>query len=140
MALPPDHRYVRGSGRREVLNIRTGETMSRARAENDNARRFGFNSDYQMKKWSRAVRGNDRVRDHLPDARENGFSPAEFRAYAGKLAEDWDRAQREAERSGGKPSDYQDKSADGPLANYLAAIGRRDFGADYAVGDTPGTK
>lgn len=145
MALPPGHRYVSGSNRKQVENVATGERMDRQKAMNLNAQRYGFRTEHQMRKWSSRVSGSDRVVNAWEGVARDStgarlISRAELNAYAGALAHEYDRAKGLATDYGGEPSDYLSKDPNGPLANYLAAIGRRDFSADYGVGDTPSTK
>jgi hypothetical protein len=126
MAIPRDAHYVPGS-RRVYVQLSNGDIVSRQTAENMYAQQTGFSSDYSRR---RAFRFLDRKSNHykqgLESARENGISKRDFDNLAAHVAADY--AANKAD---------MDKSPDGPLANYLVAIGRRQDTDRWFVGDSP---
>lgn len=122
--------YVPGSGRHQV-RLNNGDIVSRATAENMFARERGYTGNYQRRQAFQTMKPSEK---NLRDAERNGIgdTPRERRENA-REAEDRLRA-----NYANANNDYRqlDKSPNGPLAKYLESIGRRQVGADYAVGET----
>jgi hypothetical protein len=128
MAIPGDAHYVPGSMRRTV-QLGDGRRVSRQTAENIYARSREFRSDYERRQAYRQSKqapgySRDQIKAGTSGVSRRDYDEARALYFADKM------------RNGGD-SRQVDHSPDGPLANYLVAIGRRRNTADYAVGDSP---
>jgi hypothetical protein len=131
MAIPRGSHYEPGSGRKYV-RLGDGSLVPRATAENMLARERGYRSNYERRSAFGRSRRSKRYEQERERARERGVSRPDFDEARARLYADYQRA-------GGNYRDI-DRSPDGPLANYLEAMGRRQSGADYNVGETPSVK
>jgi len=130
MAIPGDAHYTDRS--RHSVQLGDGRTVSRAAAENIAARAGGFQSNYERRAAFREMKSSPGYGREREAAGDQGTSRREF---------DDARARLYAEYRG---NDYNwnrtDKSTNGPLANYLRAIGRKSDTDLTPVGESPGTK
>jgi hypothetical protein len=126
MALPSGAHYTDSS--RHMVRLSSGETVTRAAAENMAARAQGFSTNYERRqafKSMKATRGFERAR---AEAMRHGASRQEAdNAYARLMADYKNNS-----------NDYRriDKSPDGPLAQWLRATGRKSDHT-YTVGESP---
>lgn len=143
MALPEGAHYVRGSGRK-LVTLADGSVVKRQAAENIEAQARnipGIGSLYDLRKL-RSFGKTDRGRKALQkfrardsEAVKNLQQRGDIRARPEREVEDLALAVAKEHAAGAL-----DKSPGGPLAQYLTAIGYRNPGADYSVGDTPNAK
>jgi hypothetical protein len=127
MPIPDKSRYLPG---RKLVRLPDGRTITRSAAENMEAQKRGFRSNYQRRQIFRGMKEQKSYGRDLQRAKERGVSKETF---------DRLRSQYELDRQHGTSN--IDKSPDGPLSQYLKAIGRRsDSAADWPVGDSPGIK
>lgn len=143
MALPEGAHYVPGTNRKHV-RLADGTIVTRAIAENMSiaARGIpGITNRYQMRRlrlFGQTDRGQDiltserhRRNARLAERLRNRNDP---RAVDPETFDDLALALKmDTDRRGGR----LDKSPDSVIAHYLIAIGQRDPGADYSVGETP---
>lgn len=125
MPLPKGWHYEPG---RHMAYGPGGQRLTRQAAENMQAQQYGFpnvralsratkSSDYQ------SFMGSKRGADAWKEAKAAGTRKADFNAASAKYWQDPNVSRT-------------DMSPDGPLANYLDAIGRREK-TDIPVGETP---
>jgi hypothetical protein len=128
MPIPRDSHYVPGSGRRSV-RLTGGQVVTRAQAEQIYAQGQGYRSNYERRQVSRMTRSSNRYdSDYQAARRRTGISRQDFTEARNKI-------NREYSRNGNSWQGI-DRSNEGPLAQYLVAIGRRSESADYAVGES----
>lgn len=129
MPIPPGSHYT--SSNRHSVQLSDGSIVSRTTAENIYAQEKGYRSNYerrsaygQMKSDRESYeRGKEQAQERT------GISGRDYDEARAALANDYRRA----------GNDYRqiDKSPNGPLANYLVAIGRRSDTDAHMVGDSP---
>lgn len=125
---------IRGIGKytdssRTQVRLNSGQIVSRADAENRYAQSQGYRSDYERRQAYRESRESKVYEKELQAARDRDISRAEFREVHAKMMHDY--------RQHGSG---MDRSPNGPLAQYLEAMGRRQTGLDYNVGETPSVR
>ncbi|MGH7881438.1 MAG: hypothetical protein ACREN8_00800 [Candidatus Dormibacteraceae bacterium] len=146
MALPEGAHYVPGLGR-SFVRLDNGSVVKRQTAENMAVEARGIpgvtnvNQLRKLRLFGRteqgaAIRNSPNYQRDVE--RSTGlFSRGDPR---GRDAKDFDdlalALSREYQDSGGQ----LDKSPNGVLAQYLVAAGKRNPGADYAVGESPSVK
>jgi hypothetical protein len=106
-----------------------GDTVTRAQAENINARSEGFTSNYDRRQSYAAFKATPSYQETRDAAKERGTSVRDFHTLGARVQSEY--------RHNDNKYDRMDKSPNGALAQYLVSIGRRSETADYAVGDSP---
>jgi len=119
-----------------MVRLENGQVVSRAQAMNMFARNVGARNEYELKTRTREAKSkgvfdSERYNESKTKAKEQGeYTQAEIRALSAMVSTELrnDRGQ------------IINNGPDSPLAEFLTATGRRSAGADYNVGETPGTK
>lgn len=145
MALPEGASYVPGTDR-SFARLGSGEVVKRQTAENMYASSLGVpgvSNEYQRKKlmsFRKTEQGRSALEsNNTAKGREANKALKEAGDPRARSDKSFDALALALARDHAEHGSDMDRSPDGPLAQYLVAIGRRNLGADYSVGETPGT-
>jgi hypothetical protein len=130
MAIPDDAHYTDRS--RHNVRLGDGRTVSRATAENIAAHNLGYRSNYERRLSFRDFRHAKDSDKLISQGERQGRTREDIIQAYGRLQADY--------RIHGNDYSRIDRSHDGPLAQWLTAIGRRSSTDIHAVGETPGLK